>query len=224
MSLSGPPQGYAPQQQRYASPPQGHAPGRPHLGDPRDPRNAPGRDPRAFSPDQQRPPPNDFMAGPQYGAGSPVERVMSESQRSKAGSEKSEKRRSGFFGFGKKEKEKDKEREREQREREQRERQRIPEEGEVSRGCDCDLRASAGPGERAPRGVGVGCQACAAWDGLCARQGSGSAATFRRDAVPVRAVSWRCQHINVEASSTLYVHGSSSHTRPFGTSQFNTNP
>lgn len=42
-----------------------------------------------------------------------MERVLS--QRSRAGSEKSEKRKSGFFGFGRKDKDKDKDRKEEER-------------------------------------------------------------------------------------------------------------
>lgn len=48
-----------------------------------------------------------------------MERVLS--QRSRTGSEKSEKRKSGFFGFGRKDKDKDKDKDKERKEEERRE-------------------------------------------------------------------------------------------------------
>ena len=51
--------------------------------------------------------PQGLVAGPAYGSGGPVDRVGSYDS-STMKSEKSDRRRSGLFGFGKKDKDKDK--------------------------------------------------------------------------------------------------------------------
>ena len=121
-----PGQGY-PISDGYDNSPGGHGPGHgsfrgaypvPERGDfhPGDPRQQ--QPPQQYSQQHQQPyrvaqQSPELIAGPQYGTGSPVERVLS--QRSRAGSEKSEKRKSGFFGFGRKDKDKDKDRKEEER-------------------------------------------------------------------------------------------------------------
>lgn len=58
-----------------------------------------------------------LVAGPAYGSGGPVDRVGSYDS-STMKSEKSDKRRSGLFGFGKKDKDKDKDKEHRDRDNE----------------------------------------------------------------------------------------------------------